>query len=60
MEGYYPSGVKGANPSITPTGSLLRALAVNSANKLDGYFLRAGVGMINKHINFGKKNSYIL
>ena len=36
MGGYYPSGTKRSNNSFTPSGSLLKAMIVNSARRMTG------------------------
>jgi len=36
VEGYYPSGVKNSNDSITPSASLIKALLINGADELLG------------------------
>jgi subtilisin family serine protease len=36
MEGYYPSGTKQSNDSFAPSGSLLKAMIVNSARRMTG------------------------
>lgn len=36
LEGYYPSGTKTPGDSITPTASLLKAMALNGAHTLTG------------------------
>lgn len=37
MEGFYPSGSKTAKDGFTPSGALLKATLVNSAQKMDYY-----------------------
>jgi len=34
--GYYPSGVAGANPAVTPSGALMRGILLNSGQDMTG------------------------
>ncbi len=43
-DGYYPSGVAGANPSIIPTGALLRATILNAGQDMTGVSTTSTIG----------------